>query len=172
MPSIVIPGRRTFLGSIGAAALFTAKGLFAEVLNETAAVTEGPYYPDQMPLDTDNDLLLINDAITPAVGVVTWLTGRVLTSAGSPVRNAFVEIWQCDANENYRHSTYQVNGRQDHNFQGYGRYLTDSSGRYIFRTIQPVTSLRPAPEDAARAAHSCRTQSERHAGADDAGVDP
>ena len=75
MPSIVIPGRRAFLGSIGAAALFTTKGLFAEALKETAAVTEGPYYPDKMPLDTDNDLLLINDSITPAVGVVTWLTG-------------------------------------------------------------------------------------------------
>jgi protocatechuate 3,4-dioxygenase beta subunit len=139
MASIIIPGRRAFLGSIGAAAFFTTKGLFAQALKETAAVTEGPYYPDRMPLDTDNDLLLINDAITPAVGVVTWLTGRVLTSAGSPLRNAFVEIWQCDANENYRHSTYQTNGRVDHNFQGYGRYLTDSTGRYIFRTIQPVT---------------------------------
>jgi protocatechuate 3,4-dioxygenase beta subunit len=139
MSSLVIPGRRRLLTSIGAAALLTTKGLFAETLQETATVTEGPYYPDKMPLDTDNDLLVINDAITPAVGEVTWMSGRVLTSAGSPVRNAFVEIWQCDANENYRHSTYQSNGKTDPNFQGYGRYLTDSTGRYIFRTIKPVS---------------------------------
>jgi len=139
MSSRIISGRRAFLGSIGAAAFVSTRGLFAQALQETAAVTEGPYYPDKMPLDTDNDLLVINDAITPAVGDVTWMTGRVLTSAGSPVRNAFVEIWQCDANENYRHSTYQTNGRLDANFQGYGRYLTDSTGHYIFRTIKPVT---------------------------------
>jgi protocatechuate 3,4-dioxygenase beta subunit len=151
MASIIISGRRAFLSSIGAAALFTTKGLFAETLKETPNVTEGPYYPDKMPLDTDNDLLLVNDSITPAVGTVTWLTGRVMTSAGSPVRNAFVEIWQCDANENYRHSSYQDNGRMDPNFQGYGRYLTDSTGRYVFRTIKPVSyydlrlKLRRAP---------------------------
>src|SRR5687768_4725276 len=47
-----------------------------------------------MPLDTHNDLLTINDAITPAVGQFTHLTGRVLTATGQPIRNAFVEIWQ------------------------------------------------------------------------------
>lgn len=70
MSAIIIPGRRAFLRSLGAA-LVTTKGLFAEELTATAATTEGPFYPDRMPLDTDNDLLLINDAITPAVGEVT-----------------------------------------------------------------------------------------------------
>jgi len=138
MTSIMIPGRRAFLGSIGAAAFFTSKGLFAEALTATAAVTEGPFYPDKMPLDTDNDLILINDAITPAVGEVTWLSGRVLTSTGAPVRNAFVEAWQCDANQSYLHTEGRSNV-VDGNFQGYGRYLTDSTGRYIFRTIKPVS---------------------------------
>ena len=27
--------------------------------------TEGPFYPNKLPLDTDNDLLVINDGITP-----------------------------------------------------------------------------------------------------------
>src|SRR4030095_15905241 len=92
------PARRQFLQSLGAGgalALFTQRGLFAEALElrPTATTTEGPFYPDKMPLDTDNDLLIINDAITPAVGQVTHLTGRVLTMTGQPVRNAFVEIW-------------------------------------------------------------------------------
>ena len=34
--------------------------------SETGTTTEGPFYPDKLPLDTDNDLLIINDAITPA----------------------------------------------------------------------------------------------------------
>src|SRR4051812_43262997 len=70
----------------------------------TAALSEGPFYPDKMPLDTDNDLLIINDAITPALGAVTWLSGRVLTASGQPIRNAFVEIWQTDDKASYIHT--------------------------------------------------------------------
>ena len=55
---------------MGSAAFFTVPGAFAEELMKTAAQGEGPFYPDRLPLDTDNDLILINDAITPAVGRV------------------------------------------------------------------------------------------------------
>lgn len=40
-------------------------GLFAEELTRTPAQTEGPFYPNKLPLDTDNDLILINDKLTP-----------------------------------------------------------------------------------------------------------
>ena len=58
-------------------------------LTPTASTTEGPFYPDKLPLDTDNDLLIINDAITPAVGEVSHLTGRVsrCRAAGQPRRH-------------------------------------------------------------------------------------
>ena len=98
----------------------------------------GPFYPDKLPLDTDNDLLLINDAITPAVGEITHLNGKILDSSGSPIRNAFVEIWQCDSSGAYLHSQSSNRARQDKNFQGYGRFLTDARGQYYFRTIKPV----------------------------------
>src|SRR5262245_43387569 len=87
--SIHCPSRRYFLGTVGAA-LFSTRGLFAEQLLRTPPLTEGPYYPDRLPLDTDNDLLIINDSITPAVGAITHLTGRVLSPNGSPVANATV----------------------------------------------------------------------------------
>jgi protocatechuate 3,4-dioxygenase, beta subunit len=118
-------------------AFHVVPGLFAQTLRETARMTEGPFYPDRLPLDTDNDLLIINDALTPAVGEITHLTGRILTASGDPVRNAFVEIWQVDHEASYLHT----GGRQeqfDANFQGYGRFLSDSTGRYYFRTIKPV----------------------------------
>lgn len=130
--------RRFLVGGSAAAAFFTTPGLFAEELSRTQSLTEGPFYPDKMPLDTDNDLLIINDRITPATGVVTHLTGRVLTAAGSPVRNAFVEIWQCCNNGSYIHSKGGDAETRDQNFQGYGRFLTDAQGRYYFRTIRPV----------------------------------
>lgn len=131
--------RRRFLqGAAFSAAAFTTPGLFAELLTATPRVAEGPFYPDKLPLDTDNDLLVITDSITPAVGEVTHLTGRLLSPSGEPLRNALVEIWQCDHNGAYIHSGSSNRDRRDSNFQGYGRFLTDREGRYYFRTIKPV----------------------------------
>ena len=117
---------------------FWTPGIFADELVKTASMAEGPFYPDKLPLDTDNDLLIINDSITPAVGAITHLSGKVLTSTGAPVRNAFVEIWQVDNHGVYLHSGSNNSDNRDSNFQGYGRFLTDSTGRYYFRTIKPV----------------------------------
>lgn len=131
--------RRRFLRGLGAgAALFTVPGAFAAELVRTPAQTEGPFYPDKLPLDTDNDLLVLNDSITPAVGEVTWLNGRILDARGEPIRNALVEIWQCDNNGAYLHTKDTNKAKQDKNFQGFGRFLTGSGGEYVFRTIKPV----------------------------------
>jgi protocatechuate 3,4-dioxygenase beta subunit len=137
--------RRKFLGGVAiGSALFTTPGLFAEELGAknkrvaTPRLTEGPFYPDKLPLDTDNDLLIVNNSITPAVGEISHVSGRILTAAGSPLRNAFVEIWQCDHNGRYHHSRASSDSERDANFQGYGRFLTDSNGQYYFRTIKPV----------------------------------
>ena len=111
---------------------------FAEELVRTPPQTEGPFYPDHLPLDTDNDLLIVNNGITSAVGEVTHLTGKILDATGSPIRNTLVEIWQCDANGAYLHSGTGNANHRDKNFQGFGRFLTSSSGEYYFRTIKPV----------------------------------
>jgi protocatechuate 3,4-dioxygenase, beta subunit len=130
-------GRRRFLAGLGVAFL-TTPGLFAEELTRTPKQTEGPFYPDKLPLDTDNDLLVINDGITPAVGEVTYVSGRILGPDGAPIRNAVVEIWQCDANGAYLHSRTGNADKQDKNFQGFGRFVTGKDGGYLFRTIKPV----------------------------------
>jgi protocatechuate 3,4-dioxygenase beta subunit len=119
-------------------ATFGVRGAFAEALRQTAVMGDGPYYPDRLPLDTDNDLLIVNDRTSPAVGEITHLTGRLLDEAGEPVRNAVIEIWEADINGSYIHSEGRNDGKLDGNFQGYGRCLTDSLGRYYFRTIKPV----------------------------------
>lgn len=125
-----------------AAGLWTP-GAFAETLTSktltpTVRQTEGPFYPDRLPLDTDNDLLLINDLLTPAVGQVTHLSGRVMNPTGEPLRNVVVEIWQVDNNGSYIHTDSARRGNYDNNFQGYGRFLTNRKGQYYFRTIKPV----------------------------------
>src|SRR5688572_26313327 len=134
-----LPDRRRFLGSLAfGATLFTTPGALAEELTRTPRQTEGPFYPDKLPLDTDNDLIILNDSLSPAVGEITHLTGRILDATGSPIRNAIVEIWQCDANGAYLHTRTGNRERRDGNFQGFGRFLTGSTGEYYFRTIKPV----------------------------------
>ncbi len=143
------PSRRAFLGACAASAAFlNTRGLFAEQLALTPSREEGPFYPDKLPLDTDNDLIIVNDSLTPAVGEITHLTGRLLDATGSPIRNATIEIWQCDANQVYFHTRDSAGKKdqQDRNFQGFGRFTTGSTGEYYFRTIKPVPYPgRPAP---------------------------
>ncbi len=114
-----------------------SKGAFAQALTLTPALTEGPFYPDRLPLDLDNDLLIINDNTTPAVGTVSWISGRVLSATGSPVRGALVKIWQADNNGAYIHTSSTIKNR-DANFQGLGKFLTGSDGKYLFRTVKPA----------------------------------
>ncbi|VTS01863.1 intradiol ring-cleavage dioxygenase : Protocatechuate 3,4-dioxygenase beta subunit OS=Singulisphaera acidiphila (strain ATCC BAA-1392 / DSM 18658 / VKM B-2454 / MOB10) GN=Sinac_5427 PE=4 SV=1: Dioxygenase_C [Gemmata massiliana] len=138
-----LPNRRLFLASAAVAAtspFWTVRGAFAEELTRTPAQTEGPFYPNKLPLDTDNDLLIINDGITPAVGDITHLTGKVLDAKGNPLKNAVVEIWQCDAKGVYLHTGDSAGKKdqQDKNFQGFGRFVTGKTGEYYFRTIKPV----------------------------------
>ena len=134
--------RRRFLRSIGLAAGFlTIPGAFAEeLMRKTPWVTEGPLYPDKLPLDTDNDLIIVNDAVTPAVGQITHLSGRILDAGGGPIQDAVIEIWQVDNTATYlKERSSKRAGSFDANFQGFGRFLTGSNGEYYFRTIKPVT---------------------------------
>jgi protocatechuate 3,4-dioxygenase beta subunit len=138
--------RRRFLSTVayGAVTLVGSRTL-AEELARTPKQVEGPFYPDKLPLDTDNDLIVMNDGLTSAVGEITHLTGRILDTHGEPVRGAVVEIWQCDNNGAYIHSGSVNRDKRDSNFQGFGRFLTASSGDYYFRTIKPVPYPGRAP---------------------------
>lgn len=132
--------RRDFLNQAALGAVMIAvPGAFAQALTLTPKQTEGPFYPEKLPLDTDNDLIILNDSLTPAVGEVTWLGGRILSEQGFPVRNALIEIWQADNNGAYIHSKSRNAAQRDTHFQGFGRFLTGSSGEYVFRTIKPVS---------------------------------
>ncbi len=130
--------RRRLLRSLAlASAGLCTPGAFAELLTLTPRQTEGPYYPDQLPLDQDNDLIRITDQITPAIGTITNIAGRVLDSSGTPIKGALVELWQADDHGTYIHTRGAQHGTRDPNFQGYGKFETASDGGYRFRTIKP-----------------------------------
>lgn len=115
--------------------------LWAKTLLPTPRQTPGPFYPrgaDELPVDDDNDLTRIRGGDGSAAGQQTDLIGRVMDTDGQPLRSARVEIWQCDANGRYHHPRDRRGGPLDENFQGHGHTLTDTDGRYRFRTIRPV----------------------------------
>ena len=141
--------RRHFLRNASlVAGFFAVPGVFAEeLMRQTPWVTEGPLYPDKLPLDTDNDLVIVSNSITPAVGEITHLSGRLVDAHGNPIKNAVIEIWQVDNTGTYLKERDRKSADGfDANFQGFGRFETGSTGEYRFRTIKPVPyPTRPAP---------------------------
>src|SRR5258708_3294003 len=120
-------GRRRFFKSMAlVSAGFTLPGYWAEALTYTPEVTQGPYYPlaNNIPLDKDNDLIYLNNSLTPASGLVTYVTGRVLDSGGNPVKGALVELWHADNGGNYIYAAGAArNPAADANFAGFGQFL-------------------------------------------------
>lgn len=131
--------RMLWVAAAASTTLVLPRLAFAKELLKTPRQTEGPFYPDRLPLDRNNDLIIVGKSTTPAVGTIVHLTGRVLDVNGAPIRSAYVDIWQVDNRGSYIHSrgANRRKGR-DPNFQGFGRTQTDDKGRFRFRTIKPV----------------------------------
>ena len=131
--------RLVLAGGFAAAAAASAGGrLLASSFPATPYQGAGPFYPRILPLDSDNDLVAVAGRGDAAAGTVSHVMGRVLDLSGKPLGDMTVEIWQCDARGIYHHPRDPGAGAADANFQGYGRTVTDESGRYRFRTIEPV----------------------------------
>jgi protocatechuate 3,4-dioxygenase beta subunit len=130
--------RRVVLGLTASVGLLAVPRAISAALTPTPRQTAGPFYPDRLPLDMDNDLVRVDGAQAQAAGDLTWVSGRVLDVSGRPIRDALVEIWQVDRNGVYLHTQSAGHERRDPGFQGYGRCRTGDDGEYRFRTIKPV----------------------------------
>ena len=142
------PRRRVLVGSVTALGVLAAMPftrLYAQQLLRTPPQTTGPFYPTSIPLDSDNDLVVVNGRAQTAGGQISNVVGRVLDERGRPIPQARVEIWQCDVNGRYHHARDNRNVALDANFQGYGRFTTSVDGAYRFRTIKPVPYPGRAP---------------------------
>ena len=129
--------RRFAFGAFaGAAALAVPAVLRAEALLRSVRMMPGPFYPDEIPLEHDNDLVQFGGA--RAGGTWLDLSGRILDETGRALERARVEIWQCDVNRRYHHVDDGGGAERDPGFQGYGEFTTAADGRYRFRTIRPV----------------------------------
>ena len=119
-------------------AFWNVPGAFAEALTLTPRQTEGPFYPDHLPLDTDNDLIIVNDNITPAIGKITHLVGPNLSTrranrfAMRSSRSGRSTAMACIC-------TRATDSEQrDANFQGFGRFLTGSTANITSARVKPV----------------------------------
>jgi len=99
---------------------------------------EGPFYPDRMSEDTDNDLVKNGDTSVEAGGKILILNGMLVNLDSKPIIGVSIEIWQTDKNGVYLHSGSFARKIIDKKFQGFGRTKTDRNGRFFFRTIVPA----------------------------------
>lgn len=135
--------RELLAGSVALAAGNAASGLLPGGAARAAAAaltprqTEGPFYPVEIPADSDQNLVRVAGRPGTAAGEVVQVFGQVRDDSGRPLAGGSVEIWQCDAFGHYHHPRDR-GGTADPNFQGFGRAVLDEKGYYAFRTIRPV----------------------------------
>ena len=130
--------RRRLIAAMVAAGLSPWQRLLADnkLLPVTPSDAEGPFYPVDIPSDSDNDLLRVIGMDGTSPGQLAYVHGTVVDRLGTPVDGARVEIWQCDQGGVYHHPGDR--GRRDARFQGFGAMVTNRAGSYHFRTLRPV----------------------------------
>jgi len=105
------------------------------LLAGTVSERTGPIFGHAAVHVNDSDLTAQHEG--PPAGERIVVSGTVLDEDGRPVRGALVEVWQANAAGRYRHKLDQHDAPLDANFDGCGRMITDSEGRYKFTSIKP-----------------------------------
>jgi protocatechuate 3,4-dioxygenase beta subunit len=123
---------------VGAAAVASVSAAKSQNLVATSAQDLGPFYPMLRPADHDADLTRVKGRDGTAMGQPINVIGRIVDLRGNPIRNAEVELWQCNAAGRYDHPGDRANpAALDANFQGFARLATDRDGQFKFRSVKP-----------------------------------
>ena len=123
---------------VGAAAVAGVSAARAQTLTATSAQDLGPFYPMLRPADHDADLTRVKGRKGIAAGHPIQVIGRIVDLHGNPIRNAEVELWQCNAAGRYDHPGDRGNpAALDPNFQGFARLATNRDGEFRFRSVKP-----------------------------------
>jgi protocatechuate 3,4-dioxygenase alpha subunit len=111
-------------------------------LIETASQTAGPFLhigmvPSAIGLRMPD--LAGNVLASPETkGEHIRVEGTVIDGAGTPVKDALVELWQANADGGYNHPADTQKKAIDPAFTGFGRAVTDFKiGLYWFETVKP-----------------------------------
>jgi len=86
----------------------------------------------------------MNQIAFPHSPGATLLSGTVYDGAGSPIPDAFLEIFGADTDGSVPRARGAFR-RDEHTFTGFGRAFTDDEGRYEFWTRNPGAASGAAP---------------------------
>jgi protocatechuate 3,4-dioxygenase alpha subunit len=112
-------------------------------LIETASQTAGPFLhigmvPSAAGIATTKDLVSNVLVSAKTKGERIRVEGHVIDGAGTPVKDAQIELWQANAAGKYNHPADTQKKPVDPAFKGFGRAVTDyKTGLYSFETIKP-----------------------------------
>jgi hydroxyquinol 1,2-dioxygenase len=101
----------------------------------TDSTVMGPYYWQGAP-----ELPLGANLAVGVKGEPAFYSGRVLSSDGTPIAGAVLDIWSGDGE-----GTYDMQLTEDVGMKARGRIRTDAQGQYSFRSIRP--NYYPVPTD-------------------------
>jgi hydroxyquinol 1,2-dioxygenase len=105
------------------------------VSGTTDSTVLGPYYWEGAP-----DMPLGANLAVGVKGDPAFYSGRVLSSDGSPIVGALLDIWSGDGE-----GFYDMQSEDDVGMKARGRIRTDAQGAYRFRSIRP--QYYPVPTD-------------------------
>jgi protocatechuate 3,4-dioxygenase beta subunit len=138
--------RRLLVGGAAALGLATPLARAAAAL-ATPPQGKGPFYPLELPLDQDNNLVQVAGRSGTAQGTIIDVFGRLRDEHGRPLAGVAMEIWQVNAFGRYHHPHDEQDKPWDPNFQGFGRTRTDAEGAYRFATFYTQMYLAGAAEN-------------------------
>lgn len=101
----------------------------------TEATVFGPFFVEGSP-----KFALGDDISGGAPGEPCYFSGRILSTDGSPIPNAHIEVWQSDEDGFY---DVQYEGLDE--MRGRGQMNADEEGKYHFWSVKPVAY--PIPYD-------------------------
>jgi len=131
--------RRRFAGAgLAWGGLVLATGARASQLKPlTAESPMGPFFPLDVPADSDADLTWLKGHAQRAAGQVIEISGRVLDQKGNPIAGARLDLWQANAAGRYAHPADPAVAPLDPHFQGFASIASDSKGEWRIVTIKP-----------------------------------
>ena len=140
MTKHILMSRRVFAGAgLASAGLIVATGARAVQSRPlTAESPMGPFFPLDVPADSDADLTMIKGHAQRAAGQVIEVTGRVLDQKGNPIAGARLDLWQANAAGRYAHPADPATAPLDPHFQGFASIVSDSQGDWRIVTVKPA----------------------------------
>ncbi|WP_371564200.1 protocatechuate 3,4-dioxygenase subunit alpha [Streptomyces canus] len=114
----------------------------------TPSHTVGPFYGHALPFPGGGDIAPVGHPDTIV------LQGYITDGEGTPLPDAFVELWSADPDGNVPQADGSIRrdpasggylGRNGVEFTGWGRIQTDANGHWTARTLRPGARGRSAP---------------------------